>query len=201
MNSWERSGKITEILSADSMALVAEVSAGNGQAQEAAKVAYLKPITMENARPVFNIPPDSRQARNDHPQMTLITKDLERVKKHLSDPRIVRDFKVIKSRSLSSRAWILEQNVAGWLVRRAVDLVDDVVHAGSKEVQVSTLTATASGTRSRELPVKSGERYTLSFTARGNWKTECGFAFVRSYTCVLEASRDMKPTPKPKGNE
>lgn len=85
----------------------------NGQAQEeTAKPAALRSITIENGRPVFNIPPDSRLARNEHPRCLLTMEDLEGVKKRLADPRIARELEVIKTRSLGDRPWILEQALA-----------------------------------------------------------------------------------------
>jgi len=85
----------------------------NGQAQEeTAKPAALRSITVENGKPVLNIPPDSRLARNEHPRCLLTIEDLEGVKKRLADPRIARELEVIKNRSLGDRPWILEQALA-----------------------------------------------------------------------------------------
>jgi len=77
-----------------------------------AKPASLAPITVENGRPLFTIPPDSRLARNEHPRCLLTEEDLERVKQRLSDPGIAREFEVIKTRSLGDRPRMLEQAVA-----------------------------------------------------------------------------------------
>lgn len=109
----ERVGNGTAILCTLLVSLVTAASVVNGRTQEGtAELPLLKPITMEKGRPVFNIPPDSRLARGEHPRMLLTIEDLERVKKRLSHPKIARDFEVIKRRSLGSRAWILEQAIA-----------------------------------------------------------------------------------------
>lgn len=118
--------RITAILSASLMGLVSVALVRNGPArEEATKLALLKSITMENGKPVFNIPPDSRLARSEHPRLLLTMEDLEKVKKRVCDPRILREFEVIKSRSLGKRPWILEQAIVYRLTgdRRFLDAV------------------------------------------------------------------------------
>ncbi len=72
----------------------------------------LRPITAAAGRPQFHIPPDSRLARNEHPRLLLTATDVDRLKKRLSDPRIAREFEVIKERSFSRRPSNLERAVA-----------------------------------------------------------------------------------------
>ncbi len=105
--------RITVFLCAASVGVAAVGLVRDGQAQEeTAKLAALRPITMENGRPVFDIPPDSRLARNEHPRCLLTIEKLEAAKKRLADPRIARELEVIKNRSLGDRPWILEQALA-----------------------------------------------------------------------------------------
>jgi len=69
----------------------------------------LKPVTTAEGRPKFDIPADSPLARNEHPRLLLTAADIERLKERLADPRIAREFEVIRKRSLGSRPSNLER--------------------------------------------------------------------------------------------
>jgi len=94
------------IVSVAMCVLLARRQAG---AQRPVEDKRLAPVTLKDGQPVFHIPPQSRLARNEHPRCLLCEEDLQRVKARLNDPRIAREFEIIKARALEQNAWILEQ--------------------------------------------------------------------------------------------
>jgi hypothetical protein len=88
------------------LALFALAAAGGPDATGAegllaARAQDLKPVTLENGKPKFQIPPESRLGRNEHPRFLLTKEDLETLKKRLADPRIAAQFEALKKRCAS----------------------------------------------------------------------------------------------------